>query len=361
MEDSIFSRLNRRQAVHLIGASGVSLLAAGRTAAGFLAPSRRVASGVQQVSFPEGAVIRTIFSDLPPDALAHGTTLFHEHLDGVYSRETRQLQLPPPSSASIAPVISDIEEAMENGVVCIVDGGHPDMGVNYEHLREISAQTDLHVVASGGYYLRNTYPAEISTMTEDQIAARLVAEANAGRFGAYGEIGNMAGRADFFADEIKVFRAVGKAHLQNNLPIFTHNSYGSGPNADVVPRDIALRQLDVYESVGVEPRRIAVGHMDSLPGTNADIISTLAERGAFVGFDRIRGDATRDEARVALVLSFLEAGHLEHLLLSSDTRSDFLKVARFTEQLQKAGVSEEMVHTIMVDNPRRFLAFVPPE
>ena len=361
MEDSTFSRLNRRQAVHLIGASGVSLLAAGRTAAGFLAPSRRVASGVQQVSFPEGAVIRTIFSDLPPDALAHGTTLFHEHLDGVYSRETRQLQLPPPSSASIAPVISDIEEAMENGVVCIVDGGHPDMGVNYEHLREISAQTDLHVVASGGYYLRNTYPAEISTMTEDQIAARLVAEANAGRFGAYGEIGNMAGRADFFADEIKVFRAVGKAHLQNNLPIFTHNSYGSGPNADVVPRDIALRQLDVYESVGVEPRRIAVGHMDSLPGTNADIISTLAERGAFVGFDRIRGDATRDEARVALVLSFLEAGHLEHLLLSSDTRSDFLKVARFTEQLQQAGVSEEMIHTIMVDNPRRFLAFVPPE
>jgi phosphotriesterase-related protein len=258
-------------------------------------------------------------------------------------------------------VVSDIEEAMENGVVCIVDGGHPDMGVNYEHLREISAQTDLHVVASGGYYLRNTYPAEISTMTEDQIAARLVAEANAGRFGAYGEIGNMAGRADFFADEIKVFRAVGKAHLQNNLPIFTHNSYGSGSNADVVPRDIALRQLDVYESVGVEARRIAVGHMDSLPGTNADIISTLAERGAFVGFDRIRGDATRDEARIALVLSFLEAGHLEHLLLSSDTRSDFLKVARFTEQLQQAGVNEEMIHTIMVDNPRRFLAFVPPE
>lgn len=316
-------------------------------------------SGTQRVSFLEGVVIRTTLSDLPPEALAQGTTLFHEHLDGVYSRETRQFQLPPPSSASIAPVVSDIEEAMENGVICIVDGGHPDMGVNYEHLRQISIETGLHVVASGGYYLRNTYPAEISTMTEDQIAARLVAEANAGRFGAYGEIGNMAGRADFFSDEIKVFRAVGKAHLQNNLPIFTHNSYGSGPDADVVPRDIALRQLDVYESVGVDPRRIAIGHMDSLPGGNADIISALAERGAFVGLDRVRGDTARDEARVELILDFLEAGHLEHLLLSSDTRSDFLKVARFTEQLQGAGVSEAMLHTIMVDNPRRFLAFVP--
>ena len=109
----------------------------------------------------------------------------------------------------------------------------------------------------------------------------------------------------------------------------------------------------------MDPRRIAIGHMDSLPGRNADIISALAERGTFVGFDRVRGDTARDEARVALILAFLEAGHLKHLLLSSDTRSDFLKVARFTEQLQKAGVSEAMLNTIMVDNPRRFLAFVP--
>ena len=357
MEDSTFPRLNRRQALCLIGAGGLGLLAAGRAAGGLLATPRRAASGVRQAAFPEGAVIRTIFRDLPPDALAHGTTLFHEHLDGVYSRETRQPQLPAPSSADIAPVIADIEEAMGNGVVCIVDAGHPDMGVNYDHLRQISTETGLHVVASGGYYLRNTYPAEIATMTEDQIAARLVTEANAGRFGAYGEIGYMAGRADFFPDDIKVFRAVGKAHLQNNLPIFTHNSYGSTPDADVVPRDIALRQLDIYEAVGVDPSRIAIGHLDSLfPGTNADIISALAERGAFVGFDRVRGDSARDGARVALILAFLEAGHLEHLLLSSDTRSDFLKVARFTEQLQRAGVSEAI---LQVDNPRRFLAYVP--
>ncbi len=359
MEHWSCPRLDRRQALRLIGAGGLGLLTAGKTAGDLLAAPRGAGSGARPVSFQEGAVIRTIFTDLPPDALAQGTTLFHEHLDGVYSRETRQLQLPPPSSANIAPVIADIEEVMDNGVICIVDAGHPDMGVNYDHLRQISRETGLHIVASGGYYLRNTYPAEISTMTEDQIAARLVAEANAGRFGAYGEIGNMAGRAEFFPDEIKVFRAVGKAHLQNNLPIFTHNSYGSGPNADVVPRDIALRQLDVYESVGVDPRRVAVGHMDSLPGTNADIISALAERGAFVGLDRVRGDSASDQARVALVLAFLEAGHLEHLLLSSDTRSDFLKVMRFTEQLQRAGVSEAMLQTITVDNPRRFLAFVP--
>ena len=114
-----------------------------------------------------------------PEALANGSTLFHEHLDGVYSRDTRQLKLPPPSSADITPVIADVKDAMKNGVVCIVDGGHPDMGVNYDHLKQISMATGLHVVASGGYYIQNTYPAEISTMSEDQIAESLVKEAAA--------------------------------------------------------------------------------------------------------------------------------------------------------------------------------------
>jgi phosphotriesterase-related protein len=350
--------MSRRRAVTLLGAgAGLGFFSGARPAARLLAaPWQAAASGTTKVTFPRGAIIRTILKDLPPEALANGSTLFHEHLDGVYSRDTRQLKLPPPSSADITPVIADVKEAMTAGVVCIVDGGHPDMGVNYEHLKQISQQTGLHVVVSGGYYIQNTYPAEISTMSEDQIAESLIKEAAAGRYGAYGEIGDMPAEADFTPDERKVYRAVGKAHAKNNLPIFTHNNYGTGPN---VPREIALRQLDVYESVGVNPRRIAIGHMDSLPGREADIIKALARRGAFVGIDRIRGDAKADEDRVALIRAFLEAGYADHLLLSSDTRKDYSRVARFVKQLQAAGVGGDVLHSIQVDNPRRFLAFVP--
>jgi len=358
MKDSRSARFNRRQAIKLLGVgAGVGLCSAARAAASPLAaPWQAATSGPGPVTFPRGAIVRTILRDLPPDALANGSTLFHEHLDGVYSRDSRQLKLPPPSSADITPVVADVKEVMKEGVICIVDGGHPDMGVNYDHLRQISSATGLHVVASGGYYWQNTYPEEISTMSEDQIAESLVKEAAAGRYGAYGEIGDMPGEADFTPDERKVYRAVGKAHVRNNLPIFTHNNYGTGPN---VPREIALRQLDVYESVGVNPRRIAAGHLDSLPGPDADIMKALARRGAFVGIDRVRGDAKADENRVALILAFLEAGYVDHLLLASDTRRDFGKVARFARQLKASGVSDAMLHTIQVDNPRRFLAFVP--
>jgi phosphotriesterase-related protein len=349
--------MSRRQAVTLLGIeAALGFLSTAAPTRLLAAPSQSTASGTSKVTFPPGAVIRTILKDVAPEALATGRTQFHEHLDGVYTRETRQFKLPPPSSADITPVIADVEEAMKNGLVCIVDGGHPDMGVNYEHLKEISRRTGLHVVASGGYLMQNTYPAEISTMSEDQIAESLVKEAAADGYGAYGEIGSMPAEADFTPDERKVYRAVGKAHLKNNLPIFTHNNYDTGPN---VPREIALRQLDVFESVGVDPRRMAIGHMDSLAGRDPDIIKALAKRGAFVGIDRIQGDAKANEDRVALILGFLEAGHSDRLLLSSDTRKDYSKVARFLKQLEAAGVSEAMLHAIQVDNPRSFLAFVP--
>jgi phosphotriesterase-related protein len=165
----------------------------------------------------------------------------------------------------------------------------------------------------------------------------------------------MPGEADFTADERKMFRAIGKAHKRNNLPIFTHNNYGTGPN---VPREIALKQLDVFESVGVDPRGITIGHMDSLADAS-DIMNALAKRGAFVGIDRITGDTMKDEDRVTLVKRFLDAGHMDHLLLSSDTRKDFSRVTRFVKQLRAAGVNDQALHTIQVDNPRRFLAFVP--
>jgi len=66
-----------------------------------------------------------------------------------------------------------------------------------------------------------------------------------------------------------------------------------------------------------------------------------------------------DEDRVALILGFLEAGYAAQLLLSSDTRRDFGKVARFVKQLRAAGVDDAVLRAVQADNPRRFLAFVP--
>jgi len=315
--------------------------------------------------FPKNAIIRTLNKDLPPSALNGGATLFHEHLsiDLPYFGPPRSTPPPPQATADVDYIIGEIKTAGQEGVVCIVDGGHPDMARNLDYLKKIAANTPVYIVASGGYYMERVYPPDLAAKNEDQIADGLVREANENRYGAFGEIGENPNAA--MSDlERKIFRAVGKAHLRTNLPIFTHNAYGTGPN---VPRDAGLHQLDVLESVGVKPQHVAIGHTCCLDDPQAEIIKAIAKRGAFVGFDRVTGGMVPDDKKVIMVQAFLDAGYADHLLICSDftgrrtpARPGYGNTLTvFIPKLRKAGVPEETLHAIMVDNPRRFLAFIP--
>ena len=71
-----------------------------------------------------------------------------------------------------------------------------------------------------------------------------------------------------------------------------------------------------------------------------------------------------------MVLSMLDSGYEDQLLLSADfANSSDLKanwgngfstvLVQFVPKLRNAGVSDATIRKILVDNPRRFLAFVP--
>jgi predicted metal-dependent phosphotriesterase family hydrolase len=69
-----------------------------------------------------------------------------------------------------------------------------------------------------------------------------------------------------------------------------------------------------------------------------------------------------------MILRFLEAGFEDRLLLSADYNFTARSAARpgygvtltvFLPKLRAAGVSDAVLHRVTVDNPRRFLAFVP--
>ena len=178
-----------------------------------------------------GAIIRTVLKDLPPEALGGGATLFHEHLSlapdfmpkwiGLARGQSQQT---PPSDGpffmqDVDLMSGELRAASKEGVACIVDGGHPDMGRDLDFLKKLTMQSGMPIVAGCGYYSEPFYPPEIATMTEDQITRELVRQARTQPVGAFGEIGSWGDITDL---ERKVFRAVGKAHLQTNLPIFTH-------------------------------------------------------------------------------------------------------------------------------------------
>ncbi|HWX42179.1 MAG TPA: twin-arginine translocation signal domain-containing protein [Blastocatellia bacterium] len=331
-------------------------------------------TGIRPPVFPNGSIIRTLLKDVPPAGLPSGAVLFHEHLSMHYpltNALAAKQGAPPPThySDDVELMIAETRAAGKDGVSCIVDGGHPDMDRSLAALKRIALESGVYIVAGGGYYMQRNYPAQITAKSADQIADDLVAEAKADRLGAYGEIGQQGG--ELTADEVKVFTAVGKAHVRTGLPIFTHNAYlGTYAVNPPVPRDAALRQLDVLEAAGARPDRIAIGHVCCLDDPTAEVARQAAKRGAFVGFDRVTIPLLPDSKRVTMILALLEAGYAGNLLLSSDFSSPrSLKknggaglaqtVIVFGKMLLQAGVSQQTLRGILEDNPRRFLAFVP--
>ena len=85
---------------------------------------------------------------------------------------------------------------------------------------------------------------------------------------------------------------------------------------------------------------------------------TICRRGAFVGFDRQGGRG--DDRVVPLVMALLDAGFADHVLISGDASRSYARpITAFLPKLKSAGADEETLRRITVDNPRRFLAFVP--
>lgn len=349
--------LTRRQALEILGI--------GAAAAAF--PRGASAQGP---AFPKGAIIRALLKDYMPEELAGGATVFHEHLqlapdfNAKFAAATAAARaangLPPAAGrggagrgAPKGPDImhdvdlmtAEVNKAKAEGVACIVDGGHPDMGRSVDFLRQVSMKSGLPIVAGGGFYSQPFYPPEISTMSEEQIVKALIKQADDDTLGAFGEIGSWD---EITADERKVFRAVGKAHVATNLPIFTHTG---------IPGKSALEQLDIFEDAGVKPEHVVIGHLGNLVDANVYVQKAICRRGAFVGFDR---QGNNDAPQVPMVMALIEAGFAGHLMFSADASSGYGKTLTvFLPKLKAAGVSDEVLHGIMVDNPRRFLAFVP--
>ena len=354
-------RITRREALGLLG----------MTAAAAALPD---SASAEAPTFPKGAIIRTILKDYAPEELAGGATLFHEHFqlgpdfNAKFAAATAAARAanglpalpargggpgraggPPPGPDIMHDVdlmTAEVKKAAADGnLACIVEAGHPEMGRDVNFVRQVAMKSGVPIVIGGGFYSQPWYPQEISTMSEDQILKALIRQVDDDVVGAFGEIGSWD---EISKDERKVFRAVGRAHVATNIPIFTHTG---------IPGKSALEQLDIFEDAGVDPRHVVIGHLGNLVDANVYVHKQVCRRGAFVGFDR---QGVNDVQQVPMVMALIEAGFADHLMFSSDASSGYAKtVTVFLPKLKAAGATDEVLHQIMVDNPRRFLAFVP--
>ena len=106
----------------------------------------------------------------------------------------------------------------------------------------------------------------------------------------------------------------------------------------------------------------------TLLGVMAGVATVIMMVSFVVGFDRQGGPG--DSAQVPMVMALIEAGFADRLMFAADTSSaaqmkrnngqGYAKTLTvFVPKLKEAGASDAVLRSIMVDNPRRFLAHVP--
>ncbi|MBA2447962.1 MAG: phosphotriesterase-related protein [Chloroflexi bacterium] len=300
--------------------------------------------------------VMTVRGPIDPGDL--GPTLPHEHLILDLFRISRNRD----HRFNDVPLM--IEEAARFkacGGGTIVELSNHGLSPNPVGLRRISEESDLHVVMGSGWYREPYYDHQyIGQRSTRDLADDIVRDIEEGvsgtgiRPGIIGEIG--ADLSFVSPAEERVFRAAARAHLRTGLAITTH----------ALESPVGLQQLDILEEEGADLRRVVVGHAATWP--YLDYHEAIARRGAYVQFDTIRGLRPYEtEQQVRLTLDLIGRGYLERILLSQDNCFQSHLVAyggngfafvstTFAPMLKEAGLSDEQVRTILVENPRRVLA-----
>lgn len=300
--------------------------------------------------------IHTVLGELEPAAL--GRTLMHEHIFCDVYRVTGQLNELLNDEKLAADELSLLRQA---GGAALVDVTTPDLGRDPEALYRIAQKTQLHIIMGTGWYRQPFYPPEIDRLSTDELADLMISDLTQGvadtgiRAGIIGEIGVNLDYAT--AQEERVLRAAARAQMATGAPLTTH--------ASMYP--VGLIQLEILRDEGVDLRRVIIGHCDTY--LERDYHLAILEAGAYVQFDTVgRNHMNPDARRVSALAELIRLGWTDQLLLSSDRchRSDLCAFGglgysyvftRFFDMLTAAGIDDDTLDAITIENPRRVLAW----
>jgi len=227
-------------------------------------------------------------------------------------------------------------------------------------LAQLSQASGLQIITNTGFYgaAGDKYvPRFAYSETATEIAARWVGEFRdgippSGIRPGFIKIGVDAGPLS--KTSAKLVSAAALTHLQTGLVIASHTGDGVA----------AMAQLALLKNHTVPPSAFIWAHAQD--ETNTSLHQRAAAEGAWIEFDGIAEESLNQN--VARVKDMKQAGYLQHVLISQDAgwyrvgqpgggsfRAYDLLFTRFLPELRRAGLNENDVRTLMIDNPRRAL------
>jgi phosphotriesterase-related protein len=295
-----------------------------------------------------------------------GFTLMHEHMF-VLSWSMRQA-FPDwiDRTMLIEHALVELQAVYDSGVRTIVDVTPINLGRDLSMLSEVAARSKVQIVGSGGLYW--TEEPWLDRWEADRLFDWLMKDLD-GMEGTGVKPGIIKCGTDRFGISPlnrKLLQVTAHLHRATGLPITTHTT---------VTNRSALDQLDLFAEEGVDMTRLVIGHCGDTE--DMEMLEAILARGSFIGMDRFRAvHIFPTEKRVKVIAELCRRGYAGRMLLSHDTdsASDFGQYRRpapdkvkeaervycyvpdvVVPALREAGVTEEQVRQMTVENPRRIL------
>jgi phosphotriesterase-related protein len=276
-------------------------------------------------------------------------------------------------------VLDDEEMAMREaslfrraGGKTIVDVTNWGLGRDPHALTRISRATALNIVMGSGYYTMDSGCADtLKRKSEDEIFEDIVRDITVGtdgiRAGIIGEIG--ADSWPLHNRELKSLRASAQAQKATGAALTIHPGR---------LEESPLQILHILDKAGADISRVIIEHLDRTAYSFESMVE-IARTGCYLEFDcfsmegyypRRYGvfDMPNDAMRVNYIMQLIDKGYLNQILISTDTCMKARLVCfggpgyahipdNVIPWMRAKGMSEDVVHTITVENPKRMLTF----
>ena len=333
------------------------------------------------------AKIRTVLGDKDPAEMGH--ILPHEH---TFVR----LLAAESDHASVFDREKAVEEGAaklravntEQGVSGLVDCAPYDLGRDMGLLVGLSRASGWDIIAATGIFGVWGYPAYWEGQGDAAIEEFFTREIEEGavdegvRCGVI-KVGTrlrphekpaapVSCRDRLLSDQDRrVLKAAARVQGKIGVPITTHTD-----RRDWRLGNVGLEQIETLTGAGAHPEKCIIGHASHT--SNLGYIVEVLEKGCYVAFDTIGIEiVVKDRTKAAMVIGLIGLGYEKRILLSHDLHiqevgrvpesgpnaglkyaPDYGYIQRvFVPWLREAGVSEEAIRQVTVENPKRAFAW----
>jgi phosphotriesterase-related protein len=322
------------------------------------------------------AAVPTVLGTVDSSEL--GTTLMHEHI--VLVQPEFAVNFPGRFDIEAQDDLAhrELTALKRAGVDTVVDLTVVGLGRDVKRVRRIVDGTGLNAIVATGIYFFDDLPLFYTNRGPgtvnggpDPVLEFLTQDIEQGIAGSgirAGILKCVTDRKGLTDDIERVLRANARVHRATGVPITTHTDAATRRGID---------QQSVFKQEGVDLSRVVIGHCGD--STDIGYLTSLMDAGSYIGLDRFGLETIlSDKVRIQTLITLITMGYSERIVISHDTscfsqhyepskRAEHLPhwklgsiVGTIVPQLRASGVSEEIVHQLLVVNPSRIFGHTDP-